>query len=332
MGKESGNKRKTVTEIKSIVLFPENQNYTILTENAEDFWLSPDGKNMVIRENQAAGGTDIWTLKLYNLSNGVKSQLISEKDIYQKGADLLNVQFTQNPLEINLDIGMKEQMKNFTLDIGKNPPVLTEKATTSIPADIIVSQRINSNIYYLDNSGYVYKSDLTYMQKEKINSTPFSLKQETEYKLVIFPGQIFIQENQVLYQLNSQSGIFEEFFEPIKGLKLSPDSRKIVYFSDYEIWILFLQDSNEPPLGKTGDKLFLNRFSEKIGDIFWINSNYIAFNTGNSIKISEIDNRDKINIYDFGEFNAPELSFNTADNRLYALSEGDILSSAKLLP
>jgi hypothetical protein len=58
----------------------------------------------------------------------------------------------------------------------------------------------------------------------------------------------------------------------------------------------------------------------------------LVFNTGNKIKISEIDDRDKINIYDIGEFKEPKIFFSQTDNKLYISSEGNFYSSGNILP
>jgi len=132
-------KEKQVTEAKNIVLFPKNPNFTILTKTAEDFWFSLDGKKIILYEvdeakassppSPAEAGSVIdekgWALKLYDLEKKVKSHLIAESDIYSEEVDLLKLEFS-NYEEISLEVGMKEQLKYFTLEIDKILPVLTE--------------------------------------------------------------------------------------------------------------------------------------------------------------------------------------------------------------
>ena len=248
------------------------------------------------------------------------------------------------PWEKNLKINEKEvtEAKSIIL-FPENPafsalseneknPFLEEESTTTAPKNILAYQKINNDIYYLDNAGFVFRSDSSFLPKEKLNTTALSIKQKTEYELRIFPGYVFVEAGQILYLLNPETKSFDNFFEPARDLKLSPDGRKIVYFSDYEIWILFTQDIFDQPQKKAGENLFLNRFSEKIGDIFWLNPNYLVFNTGDKIKISEIDDRDRINIYHIGEFTNPAIKFTPANNKLYILSESEIYVSANLLP
>lgn len=123
-----------------------------------------------------------------------------------------------------------------------------------------------------------------------------------------------------------------QLLEQMNGFKLSPDSKKLVYFSDHEIWILFLKEKQNQPLKKAGEKLFLMRLSEKIKDVLWINSYYLVFSAENKIKISEIDERDKINMIDLVEYENPEIFFNKKDKKLYVLSNEIWYQSQALLP
>lgn len=141
-----------------------------------------------------------------------------------------------------------------------------------------------------------------------------------------------------MFSLDSKS--FEKFFEPVKALKISPDSKKLAYFSDSEIWLLFLQNKQDSPQKKAGDKVFLTRLSEKIENVFWLNSDYLIFNAGDKIKIAEIDDRDGINIIDLAEISkimpagnekTSEVFWNLADEKLY-LFGNNVYVSEKLLP
>jgi hypothetical protein len=323
-------KEKQVTEAKSIVLFPEDPAYSILYENIDDFWFSADGKKVILKEKDSQTST-AWSLKMYNIANGVKSQLITDKEIYKNGSELFDVNFSSDQNQLYIKIGSQEQIKNFTLNLADNS-LSQNLATSSTPANVIAKKESENKIYFLDEDGYIYESDTTYVKNEKINSQAFQIDQETDYNLYVFADQFFIKKGQTLYKLNSKSGTFEKFFDSLKGLILSPDSQKIAYYSNSEIWITFLRDNFEQPQTKTGEKIFLNRFSEKIDNIFWINSNYLIFSIGNAIKISEIDDRDKINIFNFGTFESPKLFFNNFDKKLYALSESSLSYSVNLIP
>jgi len=320
-GKTLEVKEKEVAEAKNVILFPKNLNFSILTKGVEEFWFSPDQRKIILKEGNEKG----WALKLYELNKDVKSHLIAEKDIWPVEADLLDLRFSEDSKEISLEVGAAEQIKYFTLALNKTPPLLIEAEPPLPPFEnIITYEEVNNAIYYLDNFGQLFKNE------EKLTETSFPIKQETEYALTIFQDFIFLRENDILYQLNLSSKSFEKIFEGAQGLKISLDSKKLVYFSDYEIWILFLKDGLLQK--KAGDRIFLMRLSEKIRNCLWLNSHYLVFNIGDIIKISEIDERDKINVVDIGELKNPRIFWNKVEKRLYLLSEGNLFRSRVLLP
>jgi WD40 repeat protein len=191
-------------------------------------------------------------------------------------------------------------------------------------------QEIDGNIFYLDNSGNLYKSDPSFSSREKLSSEPFPISRENPYRLFIFQNYIFLDGNEKIYYFNQETKIFEEFSNRITSLKISPDFQKIAYFSDYEIRVLFLNQSRPP--GGPGESIFLIRLSDKIKDVFWFNNDYLVFNTEKAIKACEIDNRDRVNIVDLAEMETPRIFLNQADGKLYILSQSNLSVSDKIIP
>lgn len=327
-------KEREVTEVKDVILFPENLNLTSLAKVVENFWLSPDERKIILKEANSPISeppTNGWTLKLYDLEKDIKSHLIKEKDISKKGADLLNLSFSENSKEISLETGVAEEIRYFSLGLIETPPTLKEtRAPLPQAENSVVSQTFDGNSYYLDNSGHLFKNKDN--NNERLTERAFPVKAETEYKLNVFPDYIFLRENQILYLFSFELKTFEKFFEGAQDLKISPDQKKIVYSSAQEVWVLFLKENK---------KVLLARLSEKIENCFWLNSNYLIFNAGDKIKISETDDRDRINIWDVGEIKKPpqdkptgqaEMFWNSVEKRLYVLSEGNLYRSRVLLP
>lgn len=322
-------KEKMVTDLKNIILFPENPKFEIMAEGIKKFWFSPNQSKIILKEGTDRG----WALKIYELKKNVKSHLIEEKDVSPKGADLLDLRFSGDSNEIYLEIGTAEQLKYFTLNLNKIPPELIENdPPPPSSGEIIAYQNFNNDDYYLNNLGYFFKNE------GKLNKEPFPIKKETKYNLRIFPNFIFLEEEKILYRFNSDLKSFEKFFEPLNGLKLSPDFKKIVYFSEHEIWVLFLKEMVDQPQRKAGEQLFLIRLSEKIDEVFWLNSDYFLFSAEDKIKIAETDNRDRVNVTEVGEFENLEkektgikMFWNEIDRELYVLSKETLYKSEKLL-
>lgn len=313
-------KEKEVTEVKNIILFPENPNFEILARNVSDFWFSPDGKKIALREK----GDKYWSLSLYDLDTKLKSHLIYENQISPKKTELIGIDFSEDFKKIILkaSIGEPPKIKYFSLEIENPSPVIAVADTPSPPStSTIASSTLSGENFYIDKDGYLYGAKGAV--KEKISDKPFPVKKNSVYDLLLYPELILLKENRNLYLFSPEMKSFEKIGEGVNDLKISPDRAKIAYWSDYEIWILQV---------KTKKQTFLVRFSDKIGNAYWLNSDYLAFDVGNKIKISEIDDRDRINIVDIYEAAKPEIFFNRLDKKLFFLSGSNFFTSERLLP
>ena len=167
-----------------------------------------------------------------------------------------------------------------------------------------------------------------------------------------------MSDGQKLFLFNPDSSSFEGFFETSNTPKLSPDFKKAAYYSNYEIWLLFLKAELGQPQKEAGQQVFIARFSEKIDEVFWLTAHYLVFNSGGKInefdsaasasaakinkfdsaasaakiKIAEIDDRDVINIIDLANFESPKIFWSQNYKKLFILSLGNLYSSKELVP
>lgn len=358
-------KEAGVTDAKNIVLVPQAPAFSNLAKNVAAVFFSPDGKKAVLME----AGNNSWALKLLEMEKNVKSHLLESKDVAIAGASLSDLKFSPDSKKILLKAGLRYFLVNpekspaelLSLDFagkniqdvlfypGNDQKLFILKNGGMLEADLVkkkVSQVILENVkalrifdkdaYYLQTSGFLSKTGFSFSGGTKINQSPLSINEKEEYEIYVFSDKIFLQDGQNLHLFNSDSGSFEKFFETGREPEISPDSKKLLYCSEYEIWLLYLKEEVSQPQKPAGEKEFLGRFSEKIGDVFWLTSHYSVFSSGNKIKIAEIDDRDKINIVEWNPpaDNAEDLKafFNQTDKKLYILNGGSLYSSERLLP
>jgi hypothetical protein len=304
-----------VTEVRSLVLFPQNLNFYPVLKKIDDFWLSPNKKEIILKEEEEGK----WVLKIYSLEKKVKSYLLGEKDFSKGEIKFLNLNFStsSDQLEIEVEIGGK--ISNFLLDLRKIPPQLRELEKEKIPENVLCYKEINGSFYFFDSSGYLFRGNSAFEKIEKLNEEP--QKEKGKCNLKILGSSIFLEMEKNLYFLNSEEKKIEKILEGLKGMEVSPNFKKIALFSENEIWILNFD----------GKKEFLSRFSEKIGDLFWLNEDYLIFLRGNKIKVSEIDKRDKLNIYDLVDFEGERFFFDPSDQRIYLFREKTIFQSDPIL-
>lgn len=325
-------KEKEVTSVKNIILFPKNVSFEILISDIEDFWSLPGEKLILKTKVKVKNG---WALKLYDLKNQVLTHLIEGVDIHPE-ATLISLSYlSENPQKIILEIGMREQLRKFLLDITKTPPILTEmEKEKKLPENSILTYFKNKNgdIYYLDIQGNLFKTTENFETKAQLTKISHQVLPETEYKLDVFQEFIFLKEGEKLYIFDKDSKSFKKFFQELRGLRLSPDSKKLVYFSSNEIWIFYLKDAVNQPFKKAGGKDFLLRLSEKIKEASWLDSYHLIFTTEKNVKVAEIDNRDRVNVIEIAEFEKAKIFFNKKDSRVYLLSQEKLYRSSPLLP
>lgn len=351
-------KEKEVSEAKNIVLIPDNPRFKILAEKIQDFVFSPDRKKIIVKDEEG--------LKFFDIERDIRNYLIeattkekieelifspnSQKLLLKNNSKFKLFDLTKFPPSstnlVFLDPGIqeiffhpKDSSKIFFLKDGDLFEADLEKEEVlPFDKDILTYKISGENIYYFDNFGFLFKNDFSQRIKEKVNEIVFPIKDGVNYQLEVFANFIFLKENETFFLFDQDSKSFEKFFEPIKSLKISPDLKKLVYFNNFEIGLFFLEDSFDQPWKKVKEKVFLTRFSEKIGDLFWYTAHYLIFNTGSKTKIVEVDDRDSLNIYDLpavltqAEFKNSKIFFNEIDKKIYLLDEGKFFVSEKLLP
>jgi len=138
-----------------------------------------------------------------------------------------------------------------------------------------------------------------------------------------------------IYYLSAEKKFekISENIKNIKGVKFSPDSEKLAFWTEFEIWILDWSSKFElKEEKKEYKKIFLTRFSKKIGDCLWLSPNYLILSVENEIKISETDPRDIVNMATIANFKEPKIFFSKTEKKLYIFSENILFASEKLIP
>lgn len=210
-----------------------------------------------------------------------------------------------------------------------------DEESPSVSKNAVAFKNTDSGIIWLSKDGFLYISNISGQNSEKINSAPLSINKKNSYKIETVFQNIFVFENDNLLLFNQKTKELQNFYNPIKNIIVSPDGQKILFYNDYEIlfsYVWQLQNSENP------EKIFLNRFSEKISQGVWLNNDYIIFVINGKIKISEIDNKNNLNIITLPEKIGPsdesslKIYFSHQDKKLYILLNDTVLVSEKIAP
>ncbi len=349
-------KEGEVVQAKNILLIEEEVQFKVLRRNVEDFLVSEDGEDLLLKESNEEG----WRFLLLNLLTSREREIFSEREFEGK-VGITPVAWHEQEKEIllesdnteiqkffilNYDFLPEKQLFNLTLlgDIKKisftpavKGEVLCLRGNNLIRKNFDGNQREeiflpgvawfeieNGNLFWLSDSGFLLKSGFNGERKEILNKEPLSLRQGENYDIRAWKEEVLVSTPEGLYLLR-EDGKLNKIFEEVRGLEISPNLAQATFWQENEIWLL--KESK-------GEKvtLFLNRFSKSPQSISWLTPHYLLFKLGDEIKITEIDNRDYLNMVNLGEFKNPEIFFNQGDKKLYILSENILYVSEKLVP
>jgi len=253
------------------------------------------------------------------------------------GSNLKNISFNPGSSQEIFFIRENKDKLNKVFSETLSRADLENKKISKVFSDNIKTYSLSqNNIYWLSNDGFLFQIDFSGENRKQLSFLPFPVKKNSQYKLFVKSGKILLKEDNNLYIFDPDTKNFRIISKNVNKFRFSPDSKKIVYFNDYEIWILFLEEKLDQPKKKVGEKMFLTRFSEKIGDCFWFTNHYLIFSAGDKIKITEIDDRDGINIVDLStkkikeKIKNPRIFWSGFTKKLYILNGKTLLASERL--
>jgi len=171
----------------------------------------------------------------------------------------------------------------------------------------IVSYDISSErAYTLSNNGIVmrYPLDSNNYTTEKsiqITTSPITINPDNEYFVVIY-------DESRISLLEPQSGTFwlynkeiapdmVEMATGIRGTQFSDDGKKLIYYSNTDISVAFLEDWEVQPIRTMGSTQQIIRLSTPITGVQWAKDyEHIIYALGGHVMFAELDNRDYRNI------------------------------------
>ncbi len=177
--------------------------------------------------------------------------------------------------------------------------------------------------------------------KRQISSKTLMENNEDFVKLIVYDEYRFavINNQGQLLVFNEEKEKGEKFEEivhkGIRDIQFSNDGKKLLYWSNNEVWFMMLRDWDVQPIRKKGEKFLITRFSKKINNIQWMdNYENIIFSADNQIKSSEIDVRDHPNITNIHETRSllkPREVFYSKENQTLYFKDENTLKSFILI-
>jgi len=270
------------------------------TENIE--W-SPDDKNLLIPTEQSGLRTyfivDITTKKVSSLSDII--QIKSNSTLRSPRFDPAN--------------------RDFLLYMSESILYRINIATTE-PKPFVIKENIRDynfsgqDIYYLSNdNGIIYhiSGNLVPNEPTQVTTLSLDLLPDSLYSLILYDDtRLTVREQKtgklwIYNKITSDQTILKEIAEKdVKNIQFSDDGKKLLFFTNNEISVYFVRDWETQPIRTYNTTLQIARFSNPLRNIVWTEDyEHILFSLGNTVKMIELDNRDKRNITDIATFPVP---------------------------
>jgi len=95
-----------------------------------------------------------------------------------------------------------------------------------------------------------------------------------------------------LYNKGESKEWFSRLPGEVRGTQFSDDGKKLLYWTDWEIFTVFTRKWEVQPMRKEGDRLDIGRFSEKISSVQWAKDyEHALFLVNHDIRVTELDDR-----------------------------------------
>jgi len=353
-----------VTKLENILLIKQNISFNLLSGRINYFSVSPDGKNILI----AGPGTKSIGFEYFSLSNQNQKKSYS---LPVQNAEVVDIKWSDNSGVALIKIQKYSDISYYIFDSSKTiqqttPLAYLDKNSQQIsfnsrdltqlfyvenkilyllkqnkPAVVIknlITYKISgNNILWLSSDGFLQQSDISGKLIQKITQNKIAVNPLENYEIIDSFGKTFIKKNNALLILDNESKNFKNFDAPIDNYNLlfSPDGKNMIYFNNSEIYLYSFSETSE----KKNVKLFSANSPEIISNCFWVNNDYIIFESGNKIIISEIDYRGNINAVEVSQnyekstdSKNPKIYYNGHDAKIYILSGSSLYSSEKITP
>ncbi len=343
-----------VSEAKYVILFPNDIPFSSIEKNVSDFYPYPNDNKMILATTDSR-------LLSYDADKNISTELA-------KNINVADVYFSPNRTNViiktktNLYYLLHLDQKIITPTQLKNLSIKIKNLAFDPNSDSIIYYQLNSQIYKLDTSkslapqlfkkekvstfvlsgssmyslenGDLYRTNILLNSSEKMTQVPFATDPNKNYKLLLMEGNVFLLEDSKTIYLLNESGSFDKLLESSEEIKYTPYYDRILFSTGNELWVFLVKDVESPFYKNAGSKIFISRFSGKIGDIKWLNSDYFAYTLDGNLWISEVDNRDNINSFEVKNASAAsDIFFNGNTKKLFFLNSNSLMASDnKLIP
>lgn len=201
-------------------------------------------------------------------------------------------------------------------------PALTSK---SILSGISAFYTNGNNIYYIkDDNRNLYYSKLDSIDSNSIVATlPDSFDPKKQSRIIRSNKNTFIvlSSSGALYFID-EKGKAASINHIAKDAYFDKNSEKIIYYNDKEIWIFYTTAILSQPERKLYSNELITRYSGEISNVYLYKDNeHLFYKEGGIFKFIELDNRDKVNIFNIAETTNKDILYLPESDMVYFIED-----------
>ncbi|HEX8973879.1 MAG TPA: PEGA domain-containing protein [Patescibacteria group bacterium] len=181
------------------------------------------------------------------------------------------------------------------------------------------------NLYFFQlPEGMVFQTNLDGTDTpEQITRTAPDMS-DPNYQIIAYDNDRLTLLNPTgdLYVFNH--GVKDDYFQQLSnnalGSQFSDDGKKLLYWSDHEVFAYFVRDWDVQPTRSENEIMPVTRFVDPIKNVQWTRDyEHVILTVDNKLKLIELDQRDHRNIMDLISLNSDKASVvnNNSDALIY---------------
>lgn len=200
----------------------------------------------------------------------------------------------------------------FDYDKLKSEKIIINISGFSIIGDFAYYFKINDNNLYSINYLKPDTPKKIFTMNDNFNSNlPSKIikSKRNTYLILSESGNLyFVDENNKITFVNSFA----------KNVCFSNNDKRIIYNNDHEIWIYYIYEKIFQPSKKERANELITRYSGNINNVFlYKDEEHLLYQEGKVFKFIELDNRDKVNIFDILELEDNDIFYSKDSNFIY---------------
>ncbi len=284
-------------------------------ENTENIEWAPESHKLIIPLFQKSGGARVYSV--VDRETGTVSDL---NTLTALGEPLRAPRW--DPTARNFLFFLNGTIL-YRIDTG-TPEAVPVVIRENVAAYDISGQNI---VYFSSDNGVIYRLPIAKASEAPTQITPMPLPVSTnaEYSLVIYDeDRLTLLERSAgkltIFNRKIRENPFREIGQNIRGVQFSDDGKKLLFFTENEIFTYFCNDWDVQPVREFDTMIQLARFSSPVKNVQWTEDyEHILFSLNGTVKIAELDNRDRRNIADIISYptNLLQILARFEENQIY---------------